>query len=216
MAKCVKCSKRKAKRYCPALGESICTLCCGVHRQREIHCPPMCSFLVKHKPYQEKRILEKRRSTHPSPPPTGTDILSDERMAWLVFNIEAPIGQMAKRDASMTDGDVLSALDYARDKLEKESRILITAEKTMTPRNELGEAVFRSAEQCRYEKKIIVLGEIQVYKKEEKIKCLDRVILAVKQFSGGDLGGRGYLQQLIDRFAKFSELSRQQKIRIPE
>ena len=35
-----------------ALGEPICSLCCGVLREKEIHCPSNCTFLVKHKPYQ--------------------------------------------------------------------------------------------------------------------------------------------------------------------
>jgi hypothetical protein len=197
------------------LGESICSLCCGIHRQKQIHCPPTCSFLAKHRPYQDKRILEKKHPTRPFTPPSGEDILSDERLAWLAFNIEVPIGQMAGKDPSMTDGDALLALDYVRDKLEKES-ILIMAEKSIMPKNDLGEAVFQSIEQCRYEKKIIVLGELQTYKKDEKMKCLDRVILAAKQFSEGNTEGRGYLQQIIDRFSKISELSRQQKLHIPE
>ncbi|MFC2163490.1 hypothetical protein ACFLT2_00675 [Acidobacteriota bacterium] len=215
MAKCVKCSKRKAKRHCPALGKAICNLCCGLHRQKEIQCPPTCSFLAKHKPYQDKRTLEKKHSSRPSPPPSGEDILSDERLAWLAFNIEVPIGRMAERDSSMTDGDALFALDYVRSKLEKESSLVIMAENNVTPKNELGEAIFQSVEQCRFEKKIIIPGELQTYKRDEKIKCLDRVIFAAKQFSGDDMGGRGYLQQLIDRFSKISELSRQQKLQIP-
>jgi len=216
MAKCVKCNKRKAKRHCPALRESICNLCCGLHRQKEIHCPPSCSFLVKHKPYQDKRTLEKKHATHPSPPPSGEDILSDERLAWLAFNIEVPIGRMAEKDSSMTDGDALLALDYVRSKLEKESSLLIMTENTVAPKSELGEAIFQSVEQCRYEKKIIIPGEFHTYKRDEKIKCLDRVIFAAKQFSGDNMEGRGYLQQLIDRFSKISELSRQQKLHIPD
>ncbi len=216
MAKCVKCSKRKPKRHCPALGESICSLCCGMHRQKEIHCPPTCSFLAKHKPYQDRRALEKRHSTHPSPPPSGEDLLSDERLAWLAFNIEVPLGRMAGNDASMTDGDALLALDYVRDKLEKESSLLIMAENRVTPKNELGEAIIQRVEQCRYEKKIIIPGELQTYKKDEKIKCLDRVILVAKQFAEDKMEGRRYLQQLIDRFSKISELSRQQKLHIPD
>jgi hypothetical protein len=216
MAKCVQCSQRKAKRHCPALGESICSLCCGTHRQKEIHCPPACAFLVKHKPYQDKRTLEKKHVGGPSPSPSEKDILSDERLAWLAFNIEVPIGRMVEKDSSMTDGDALSALDYARDKLEKESSLIIMSEKNIRPKNELGEAIFQGIEQCRYEKKIIVPGELQTYTQDEKTKCLDRVIFAVQQFSQGNMEGRGYLQQLIDRFSKISQLSRQQKLHIPD
>lgn len=216
MAKCAQCSQRKAKRHCPALGESICSLCCGTHRQKKIHCPPACAFLAKHKPYQDKRTLEKKHSETPSPYLSGKDILSDERLAWLVFNIEVPIGRMAEKDSSMTDGDALSALDYAKDKLEKESSLIIMSEKSIKPKNQLGEAILQGIEQCRYEKKIIVPGELQTYTQDEKIKCLERVILAVQQVSKGNTEGSAYLQQLIDRFSKISELSRQQKLHIPD
>lgn len=216
MAKCVKCSQRKAKRFCPALGQSICSLCCGTHRQKEINCPSACPFLVKHQPYQNKRTLEKKHATGSSPPPSGEDILNDERMAWLAFNIEIPIGQMVEKHTSMTDGDALQALDYARDKLEKESGLIILSEKNVAPKNELGEAIIQSIEKCRYEKKIIVPGQLQTYAQDEKIKCLDRVIVAVQQLSKDDMEGRGYLQQLIDRFSKINELSRHQKLHIPD
>ncbi len=41
--KCESCGK-KAKRDCPALGGSICTLCCGSKRGSEIDCPAECPF----------------------------------------------------------------------------------------------------------------------------------------------------------------------------
>lgn len=191
-------------------------MCCGLHRQKEIHCPPKCPFLVKHKSYQDKRALKKNHSTHPFPPPSGKDILSDERLAWLAFNIEVPIGRMAEKDSSMTDGDALLALDYVRNKLEKETRLIIMAEHNVAPKNEMGEAILRSVEQCRYEKKIIIPGEFQNYQRDEKIKCLDRVIFAAKQISGDAMEGREYLQRLLDRFSKISELSRQQKLHSPD
>jgi hypothetical protein len=216
MAKCVKCKQRKAKRYCPALGESICSLCCGTHRQKDIHCPSTCTFLLKHKPYQDKRTLERKHSAGPSPPPSGEDILSDERLAWLAFNIEIPLGRRAEENSSLTDGDAIAALDYAREKLEKESRLIIMSEKSISPKNDLGEAIFQSVLQCRYEKKIIVPGQLQTYTHDEKIRCLERVVLAVQQLSRGNLEGRIYLEQLFDRFSKISELSRQQKIHIPD
>ena len=44
MAKCAACGQRKAKRTCPVLG-SLCTLCCGQKRRREIVCHVDCRFL---------------------------------------------------------------------------------------------------------------------------------------------------------------------------
>jgi hypothetical protein len=186
-----------------------------MYRQKQIHCPPACPYLVKHQSYQDKRTLKNKHSTHPSPPP-GEDILRDERLAWMAFNIELPIGRMAEKNASMTDGDALSALNYARDKLEKESRLLIMTETTIAPKNELGEAILQSVEQCRWEKKIIIPGELQTYTSDEKIKCLDRAVLAVKQYSKGQMKGRDFLERLIDRLSKISDLTRQQKLHIPD
>lgn len=215
MAKCVKCGKRKGKRHCPALGKSICSLCCGQLREKEIHCPPSCSFLAQHKPYQDQRVLEKRHAERPKAFSRETDILSDERLAWLVFNIEVPIAQFAGKETALVDRDALLALEYVREKVEKEKGLIIVPDSRLQPKNDLGEAIFQSLQQCRYEKKIILPGTIQTYKKEEKIRCLDRVIFAAKQIAGDHIQGQRYLMQLIERLAKLNELSQQSKIITP-
>ncbi len=215
MAKCVKCNKRKGKRHCPALGQSICSLCCGQLREKEIRCPPSCSFLAQHKPYQDQRVLEKRHAERPNTFSRETDILSDERLAWLVFNIEIPIAQFAGKESALVDSDALLALEYAREKVEKEKGLIIVPDAQLLPKNDLGEVIFQSLQQCRYEKKIILPGTVQTYKKEEKIQCLDRAIFAVKQIAGAHIQGQKYLQQLMERLAKLNELSRQPKIITP-
>lgn len=43
---CPICNKRKAKRFCPARGDSICTICCGTEREVTIDCPADCPHLV--------------------------------------------------------------------------------------------------------------------------------------------------------------------------
>jgi hypothetical protein len=43
---CPLCSRRKARRSCPALGQSICPLCCGSKRLVEIRCPDDCPHLA--------------------------------------------------------------------------------------------------------------------------------------------------------------------------
>jgi hypothetical protein len=212
MAKCVKCDKRKGKRHCPALGQSICSLCCGQFREKEIHCPPSCSFLAQHKPYQDQRVLEKRHAERPKAFSPEADVLSDERLAWLVFNIEIPIAQFAGKESDLVDRDALLALEYAREKVEKEKGFIIVPDQRIQPKDDLGEAVFQSLEKCRFEKQIILPGTMQTYGKEEKIRCLDTVIFAVKQIAGDNIQGQTYLEQLIERFAKISEFTRQQKI----
>lgn len=44
--KCPSCRERKPKRSCPALGQTICTVCCATKRQIEIACPADCVYLT--------------------------------------------------------------------------------------------------------------------------------------------------------------------------
>ncbi len=211
MAKCSRCGKRKAKRFCPALGQSICSLCCGQLREKELHCPADCSYLSKHKSYQEKRIIEKRHT-----PPRQTfgeeDILKDERMAWLAFHVEAPIKEYAEKNPSLSDKDALLALEYVRNKTEKDKGLVLMPDKSLKPRNDLGEAVYQAIEQCKYEGRIIVPGKSQTYSREEKLKVLDRIIAAAKYFAGSNLEGRSYLQAVEKRFSKIQDMSQQKKV----
>jgi hypothetical protein len=42
---CPLCRSRKAKRSCPAVGASICAVCCGTKRIVELDCPATCIYL---------------------------------------------------------------------------------------------------------------------------------------------------------------------------
>ena len=44
---CPLCRARKAKRTCPALGETICAVCCGTKRLTTIACPSNCVYLER-------------------------------------------------------------------------------------------------------------------------------------------------------------------------
>jgi hypothetical protein len=55
---CPLCGTRKAKRSCPALAQSICSVCCATKRITEIQCPRDCVYLVsarEHPPAVEVR-----------------------------------------------------------------------------------------------------------------------------------------------------------------
>jgi hypothetical protein len=212
MAKCSKCKKRKAKRYCIALNEHICSLCCGLLREKEIHCPPNCTFLKKHRPYQEKRIIEKRQPIISRKGSPEEDILNDERMAWLAFHIEAALEEYSEKKTPFRDKEAILALEYAKEKIEKDKSLVYMPEEKSGPKDEAGEAVYENIEKCRYEKKIILPGETGSYKKEEKIQCLERVILSIKLLAKDNPGGKSYIEKLHQRFSKLNELSRFRKI----
>ncbi len=52
---CPICQKRKAKRYCPARAENICSVCCGTEREVSIDCPSDCPYLVASREYGGER-----------------------------------------------------------------------------------------------------------------------------------------------------------------
>jgi hypothetical protein len=211
MVKCSRCKKRVGKRYCAALGDYLCNLCCGLLREKEISCPPSCSFLEKHRLYQEKRIIERKHSS-PRKVSAEEDILSDERIAWLAFHIEAPLKGYGEKDKSFKDRDALLALEYAREKVEKGKSLLYMPEEKRRPRNEVGEAIYQNIEKCRYEGTIIIPGATNTYKREEKIRCLERVMLSVRFLSKQNFEGRSYIEQLVGRFSKMEDFARQKKI----
>ncbi len=212
MAKCAKCRKRKGKRYCAALGDYLCSLCCGLFREKEIPCPAGCSFLSRHKPYQEGRAEEKSRALLRRTHPLDEDVLQDERMAWLAFHIEAPLKVFGERKKSFTDKEALNALEYAKAKIEKDKSLVYMPHRQSLPRNEAGEAVYQSIEKCRFEKTLILPGEMTGYKKEEKMKVLERVMLSVNLASRQNLEGRAYIEQVIQRFSRLKDVSQQNKI----
>ncbi|MBN2408646.1 MAG: hypothetical protein JXE07_02825 [Candidatus Aminicenantes bacterium] len=195
MAQCARCRKRKAKRSCPALGAPLCSLCCGQLREKELHCPPGCPYLGPHQSYQEKKEAQKTRAF-------SEDIFKDERLAWLILNLEAPLHDFGERNPGFTDKDAILALEYAKDRMRISRSLVLTAGDDRHPRNEAGEAVFHSLRQCRFHRKIILPQSLESYTDEEKVKGLDNTISAVKHMARENVEGRTYLQDLGRRLAR--------------
>ena len=57
MANCPLCSSRAGKRYCPAIAEQICAVCCGTKREVEIDCPSSCSYLKASRSYESDKPI---------------------------------------------------------------------------------------------------------------------------------------------------------------
>ncbi|MBM3298222.1 MAG: hypothetical protein FJY83_11580, partial [Candidatus Aminicenantes bacterium] len=115
MAKCSRCRQRKAKRSCPALGEELCSLCCGRHRLRDIPCPPGCPFLKGASPAPDRRDREKAEA----------EFWRDERLVWLAHNASRPLRVLAERLPSFTDEDAVRAMEYAREETLQAQRLIL-------------------------------------------------------------------------------------------
>ncbi|MGB7294152.1 MAG: hypothetical protein WBC70_01055 [Candidatus Aminicenantales bacterium] len=139
--------------------------------------------------------------------PFSEDVLDDERLAWLILNIEAPLHDFREKNPGFTDKDAILALEYAKSRVQKGCSLVLTPGDDRRSRNEAGEAVFLSLNQCRFQRKIILPQSLESYTDEEKIKCLDNTILAVKHLAREHLEGRSYLQDLGHRLARLQESS---------
>lgn len=203
-ALCSRCGRRKAKRRCPALGRPLCSLCCGRARDKEIRCPNSCPFWAKHKTYQDRRTIE-RSESGPRSRPDSEDILLDERLAWLAAHIEFPLRVFGKGDPRLTDAAVVLALEYARDEVERSGHLLIVPGESLKPRNELGDAVLQSIENCRYEGGLIIPGAGAAYSLADRARVLDRVLLSAREEARANPQGRRFIERLIEHFARMEE-----------
>ena len=205
MSKCAHCRQRKAKRACPARRDSLCPLCCGRLRNRELRCPPSCRHWGEHAPYQEQRVLDRKTDSPARPRQGQDDPLTDERLAWLAVQAETPLRELAARRPDITDGVIILAFEYAKDKVERGRGLLVVPGMERRGGNDLGEAIFQSLESCRFERSIVLTTGSEGYSSAEKIHVLDRLILAAKSVARDDFKGRTYIDRVLASFARMDE-----------
>lgn len=106
---CPICEKRKSTRFCPAKGERICAVCCGVEREVTIDCPPDCTYLAAAHRYEDE---------HPRSIPAYTPLLDVKLPKDLLHTHQQLLGALAfaiakfcARQPSASDPDVLKALE---------------------------------------------------------------------------------------------------------
>lgn len=105
---CPICEKRKAKRYCPARTESICTVCCGTEREVTIDCPSDCPYLVE----SRKHDLGRRELDWSGVPFAETRIPSSfvARHEPLILALSYAICLNARDNPPVTDSDAIAGL----------------------------------------------------------------------------------------------------------
>jgi len=59
---CPLCSRRKARRSCPALGRTICSQCCGSKRLTEIRCPDDCPHLAAAREHPAAEVRRRQQA----------------------------------------------------------------------------------------------------------------------------------------------------------
>ena len=106
---CPRCQKRRPERFCPAVGEKICAVCCGTERERTLDCPADCAYLIKAHRYE----MEHREPPAASEIPFGdteiarNTVYENER---LITGLAQTLLETSARRPELTDAEAVQAL----------------------------------------------------------------------------------------------------------
>jgi len=185
MAKCGLCSKKKGKRYCSPIDRVICPVCCAESRGQKIDCNEDCRYL-EGAVFEKKRKEEKKYSQLMSEVGHGQfdDIFQQPAVAEMACDIESFI-----RDA------------YIRGNVEITDTLVREA--------------YKAVYAIHFERKQIELNQLDdltkgllnqyetnspIWKEnldEEMIgRVYLRLMISIKNMSGGRMGNYGYLNYL--------------------
>ncbi len=105
---CTICNKRKAKRFCPARGDSICAICCGTEREVSIDCPSDCPHLMASRKYDADR----RQIDRSNIPFSDAEISHEFAQAHtpLMIALLSCIGRYSREHRQVVDTDVVASL----------------------------------------------------------------------------------------------------------
>jgi hypothetical protein len=122
---CPLCTKRPAKRACPALARDICPTCCATKRLTEIRCPADCPYLGTAQKHPAAAV--RRQQEHDIAVLIGAMGRRPSEMQLQLFFLIGSIVKRYRPEGLMTlgDGDVADAAAAMAGTLEAASRGVI-------------------------------------------------------------------------------------------
>jgi hypothetical protein len=106
---CPICEKRKAKRFCPARADTICSQCCGTEREVTIDCHSDCPHLIASRQYD----LERKDVDWSKAPFAQTRFRRSVvgELAGLIDALAYSICQYAGENRPLVDNDAQAAIE---------------------------------------------------------------------------------------------------------
>jgi hypothetical protein len=105
---CPVCNQRKERRACPALGQTICTVCCATKRLVEINCPSDCVHLAVAREHPAAVVKRQQERDAMALLPTIRELT--ERQQQLFFLLQTAIARHTPDGfARLNDDDVMQA-----------------------------------------------------------------------------------------------------------
>lgn len=106
---CPICNKRRAERYCPAKGEKICAIDCGIEREVSIDCPSDCVYLLAAHRWEQDHPKPLAESEILFPDISFPSDLIHTRQA-VLSGLGYTVVIYAADQRSLTDSDVFAAV----------------------------------------------------------------------------------------------------------
>ena len=121
---CPSCGQRKARRACPALGASICPVCCGTKRLVDIKCPSDCGYLASAREHPAAVVRRRQERDVEQLLPTIRHLT--ERQYQIFFLFHSLIARFTPHGFTrLVDADVADAASAVAATLETAARGVI-------------------------------------------------------------------------------------------
>lgn len=105
---CPLCSRRKGRRSCPALGQTICSQCCGTKRLSEIRCPDACPHLATAREHPAAEVRRRQQADAAVILPALRGLTERQQQLFFVFQ-SAVTRHQPDGLARLVDEDVVEA-----------------------------------------------------------------------------------------------------------
>jgi hypothetical protein len=106
---CPVCKTRKEKRFCPALHDRICAVCCGTEREVSLDCPSECVYLRQAREHEKPRELAELKAAELFPQVEIRQNFLVEREP-LLIGLSYALARPARDDRTLRDADAIVAL----------------------------------------------------------------------------------------------------------
>ena len=106
---CAICHERKEKRFCPAVHDKICPICCGTEREVTLDCPSECPWLQQARKNENAEHLRELDREALMPEVEVPDAILYQ---WepLIGGLSFALAQAARADRGVYDRDIIEAL----------------------------------------------------------------------------------------------------------
>jgi hypothetical protein len=120
---CSICQTRKEKRFCPAVHDRICAVCCGTEREVTLDCPADCPYLRQARAHEKPRSAQELEAA-------GAELFRDVELSQeftyqhepLIAGLCSGVHKAARADRQMHDRDVIAGLTNLAHTYQRMSR----------------------------------------------------------------------------------------------